>query len=186
MKVKGKIMILNNRWGSCTNVASTRVVDKLGLPTISHTKPYKLLWLSEEGELVVNKQVLIAFSIRKYKDEVLCDSVPMEPTHILLGRQWQYDRKVVHDGLTNKISFNFQGHKVILKSLSPKEVNEDQIKMKEKRENEKKNKNKSVKTSFLIFSKEVKKVMLARKTIFIAYPKKCLKIELGLDSSKCL
>jgi len=28
--------------GSCTNVASTRVVEKLGLPTISHAKPYKL------------------------------------------------------------------------------------------------------------------------------------------------
>ena len=28
--------------GSCTNVASTRVVKKLALPTISHTKPYKL------------------------------------------------------------------------------------------------------------------------------------------------
>ena len=28
--------------GSCTNVASTRVVEKLSLPTISHIKPYKL------------------------------------------------------------------------------------------------------------------------------------------------
>ena len=36
--------------GSCANVASTRVVYKLGLPTISHTKPYKLQWLSEVGE----------------------------------------------------------------------------------------------------------------------------------------
>jgi len=41
--------------GSCINVASTRVVDKLGLPTISHTKPYKLQWLSEEEEIIVNK-----------------------------------------------------------------------------------------------------------------------------------
>ena len=64
--------------GSCANVASTRVVDKLGLPTISHTKPYKLQWLSEVGEIIVNKQVLIHFSIGKYKDEVLCDFVPME------------------------------------------------------------------------------------------------------------
>jgi len=32
-------------------VASTRVVDKLGLTIISHTKPYKLEWLSEEGEI---------------------------------------------------------------------------------------------------------------------------------------
>ena len=28
--------------GSCANVASTKVVEKLGLPTISHIKPYKL------------------------------------------------------------------------------------------------------------------------------------------------
>ena len=72
--------------GSCTNVASTRVVDKLGLPTISHAKPYRLQWLSEEGKIIVKKRVLIAFSIGKYKDEVLCDVVPMEATHILLGR----------------------------------------------------------------------------------------------------
>ena len=67
-------------------MASTRVVEKLGLPTISHTQPYKLQWLSENGEKIVNKQVLISFSIGKYKDEVLCDVVPMVATHILLGR----------------------------------------------------------------------------------------------------
>ena len=61
--------------GSCTNVASTRVVEKLALPTISHTKPYKLQWLSVEGEIMVNKQVIINFAIGKYKDEVLCDVV---------------------------------------------------------------------------------------------------------------
>jgi len=66
------------------------IIDKLGLPTISHAKPYKLQWLSKEGEIMVNKQVLITFAIRKYKDEVLCDVVPMEATHLLLGRPWQY------------------------------------------------------------------------------------------------
>jgi len=91
--------------GSYANVASTRVVEKLGFPTISHTKPYKLQWLSEEGEIMVNKQVLITFSIRKYKDGVLCDVVPMEATLILLVRPWQYDRKVLHDVHTNKICF---------------------------------------------------------------------------------
>ena len=57
--------------GSCTNVASTRVVKKLALPTISHTKPYKLQWLSTKSEIMVNKQVLIKFAIGKYKNEVL-------------------------------------------------------------------------------------------------------------------
>jgi len=51
--------------GSCANVASTRVVDKLGLSTISLANPYKLQWLIEEGEIIVSKQVLIAFSIGK-------------------------------------------------------------------------------------------------------------------------
>jgi len=63
--------------GSCTNLIITRVVEKLGFPTICHAKPYKLQWLSEEGEIIVNKKVLITFSIGKYKDEVLCDVVPM-------------------------------------------------------------------------------------------------------------
>jgi len=35
------------------------------------------------------------------------------------------------------MTFTFQGHKVILKPLSPKEVHEDQLKMKTKGENEK-------------------------------------------------
>jgi len=77
--------LINNKFcfviiyeGSCTNVASTKVVEKLGLPTISHTKPYKLQWLSAEGEIMVTKQVLITFAIEKYKDEVLCDVMPME------------------------------------------------------------------------------------------------------------
>jgi len=142
---------------SCANVASTIVVDKFGLSTISHAKPYKLQWLSEEGEIIVNKQVLIAFSIGKYKDEVLCDVVPMEATHVLLGRPWQFDIKTIHDGLTKKITFNFHGHKVTLKSHSPKEVHEDQIKMKEKIEIEKA----KTKRNLLISHQEVKKVMFS-------------------------
>jgi len=106
--INDKLCSLMVDGGSCTNVASTIVVDKLRLTTISHTKPYKLQWLSEEGEIIISKQVHIAFSIGKYKDEVSCDVVLMEATHVLLGRPWQYDRKILHDGHTNKISFNFQ------------------------------------------------------------------------------
>jgi len=169
--------------GSCANVASTRVVGKLGLSTISHAKPYKLQWLSEVGEIIVNKQVLIAFSIGKYKYEVLCDVVPMEATHILLGRPWQFDRKVFYDDFTNKISFNFHGHKVILKSLSPKEVHEDQVKMREKREKE--HDKKSSKRSLLMSTQQVKKVIVTQKPILLAIPK-IIDCELVKDSPTCL
>ena len=54
-------LIIDSR--SCVNVVSTRIVKKLGLKTIPHARPYKLSWLSEEGEIKVDKQVLINFSI---------------------------------------------------------------------------------------------------------------------------
>ena len=72
----------------------------------------------------------MAFSIRKYRDKVLCDVVPMHVGHLLLGRPWQYDRKVQHDGFQNRYSFLIEGRVNTLASLSPREVNEDQLKIK--------------------------------------------------------
>ena len=95
--VMGKIWSLNIDGGSCTNVASQRLIEKLALKTLPHPKPYKLQWLSENGKLVVDRQVLICFSIGKYVDEILFDVVPMEASHLLLGRPWQYDRDVVYN-----------------------------------------------------------------------------------------
>ena len=75
---------------------------------------------------------------------------------MLLGRPWQYDRKVLHDGHTNKISFNFQGHMIMLKPLSPKDVNEDkiQIKQKDKIKKIKKEKMKQVSIPHLTLQKQ--------------------------------
>ncbi|XP_038972593.1 uncharacterized protein LOC120104828 [Phoenix dactylifera] len=90
--------------GSCTNVASTTLVEKLHLSTIKHPRPYKLQWLNECGEVKVNKQVLIAFSIGRYSDEVLCDVVPLHAGHILLGRPWECDRKGFEDVFPEDVS----------------------------------------------------------------------------------
>ena len=43
----------------------------------------------------------------------------------------------MHDGFTNKISFQYHDQKIILKPLSPREVCDDQIRMREKRKQEK-------------------------------------------------
>ena len=99
--VNGKVCSLIIDGGSCINVASTRLVEKVGLKTTPHPKPYKLQWLSDYGELVVDKKVLLTFSIGNYVDEVLCNMVPVEARHVLLGRPWQYDRDVAHNGVTN-------------------------------------------------------------------------------------
>ncbi|XP_052621730.1 uncharacterized protein LOC128127310 [Lactuca sativa] len=90
--VQGKVYSVIIDGGSCTNVASTSMVEKLGIPTMKHQKPYKLQWLNDSGEVRVTKQVMVSFRIGRYEDEVLCDVVPMQATHLLLGRPWQYDR----------------------------------------------------------------------------------------------
>ena len=110
-------------------MASTLMVEKLGLATIKHPHPYKLQWLNDGGELKVTKQVLISFTIGKYQDEVMCDVVPMHAGHLLLGRPWQFDKRAIHDGYTNRYSFKHMGRMVMLAPLSPKQVYEDQLKM---------------------------------------------------------
>ncbi|XP_060968516.1 uncharacterized protein LOC133036065 [Cannabis sativa] len=114
---------------SCTNVASASMVNKLGLTTLKHPCPYKLQWLNDSGEVKVTKQVLVSFRIGKYEDEVLCDVVPMQAGHLLLGRPWQFDRRVQHDGFTNKYSFTFRQRAITLAPLTPKQVYEDQARL---------------------------------------------------------
>jgi hypothetical protein len=77
------------------------MVENLGLPMVKHPRPYKLQWLND-GEIRVNKQVLVAFGIGKYEGEVLCDVVPMHAGHLLLGRPCQFNRHMKYDGFTNK------------------------------------------------------------------------------------
>jgi len=49
--------------------------------------------------------VKVELSVGNYKDKVLCDIVLMEACHIFLGRPWQFDKKTMHNGLTNEITF---------------------------------------------------------------------------------
>nr|KYP41452.1 hypothetical protein KK1_037179 [Cajanus cajan]KYP41457.1 hypothetical protein KK1_037184 [Cajanus cajan] len=105
--------------GSCNNFESQRLFDKLKRTTIAHPKSYKLQWLNEDGPIEVKNQVNVPLSIGKYKDEVLCDVIPMDASHILLGRPWQHDRKVIHDGVTNKIRLVHPGKKHSLTPLTP-------------------------------------------------------------------
>ncbi|XP_024013240.1 uncharacterized protein LOC112087559 [Eutrema salsugineum] len=91
--IKGKVCNLIIDGGSCTNVASAHMVDKLGLERTKHPRPYMLRWLDDKVELKITDQVTIPFSIGKYQDQVLCDVVPMQAGHLLLGRPWQFDRE---------------------------------------------------------------------------------------------
>ena len=79
------------------------------------------------------KQVKVKLSVGNYEDKVLCDVVPMEACHILLGRPWQFRKKTMHNGLTNEIIFTHREKKFVLYPLSPSQVIQNQVQMKKKR-----------------------------------------------------
>ncbi|PKI36113.1 hypothetical protein CRG98_043495 [Punica granatum] len=104
--------------GSCENVVSTTMVEKLQLAVEKHPEPYKLSWLKKGNDVHVDKRCLVQFSIgRHYKDEVLCNMVPMDACHLLLGGPWLYDRRVIYDGFKNTYSFVKDGVKITLGPL---------------------------------------------------------------------
>jgi hypothetical protein len=72
--------------GSIDNLVSTEMVEKLELETTMHLKPYKVSWLQKGNHVMVAKQCLVEFKIEGYRDEILCDVIPMDVCHILLGR----------------------------------------------------------------------------------------------------
>ncbi|KAL5797688.1 hypothetical protein ACOSQ2_002508 [Xanthoceras sorbifolium] len=117
--------------------AQAKEDDEVQRENIFHTRCHvndKLQWLNDSGEVRVNKQVLVSFSIGKYKDEVVCDVVPMNAGHILLGRPWQFDRHVTHDGYTNRYSFVLHKRPITLVPLTPRQVYEDQVRLKDERD----------------------------------------------------
>ncbi|KAK9698056.1 hypothetical protein RND81_08G079700 [Saponaria officinalis] len=122
--ILGRVCNLIIDRGSCTNVASTTLVNKLKLSTQDHLNPYKLRWLSKGDEVRVDKQCVVPFSIGSvYKDEVLCDVAPMDACHLLLGRPWEFDKNTVHQGRSNTYTFKHGNRKIILTPLPPNQKN---------------------------------------------------------------
>ncbi|GJX15256.1 gag-pol polyprotein [Tanacetum coccineum] len=106
--------------GSCTNVASQTMVSKLGLLNEPHPAPYVIHWLNQGKGINVTHRVLLSFSIGKwYADKIWCDVIPMDACHVLLGRPWQFDRRVIHDGYLNTYSFVHNNRKIILTPIDP-------------------------------------------------------------------
>ncbi|XP_010484756.1 PREDICTED: uncharacterized protein LOC104763033 [Camelina sativa] len=146
--VSGKVCGLIIDGGSCTNVASSYMVKKVAISTTNHPKPYKIKWLNDKVVVQVTEQVMVPFSVGPYKDQVLCDRVPMLASHLLLGCPWQFDKRTSHCGHTNQYFFAHDNKCICLKPLSPTQVCELQSKL---------SKEPSTKMNFLINASTVRR-----------------------------
>jgi hypothetical protein len=108
--------------GSTDNLVSTEMVEKLELETVEHPSPYRVSWLQKGHQVNVTKQCLVEFKIGGYNDKILCDVIPMDVCHLFLGRPWQYDRNVIHDGKMNTYTLEKNGRTHMLLPIKDKEV----------------------------------------------------------------
>ncbi|KAK4708615.1 hypothetical protein R3W88_029540 [Solanum pinnatisectum] len=67
------------------NICSMIIDSKSGTNVVSS---YVWRWLNDFNEIKVTKQCMISFSIGRYYDNVLCDVIPMQDCHIMLGWPW--------------------------------------------------------------------------------------------------
>jgi hypothetical protein len=108
--------------GRKNNLVSTEMVEKIELETIEHPSPYRVSWLQKGHQVNVTKQCLVEFKIGGYKDEILCDVIPMDVCHLFLGRLWKYDINVIHDGRKNAYTLEKNGRNHMLLPIKDKEV----------------------------------------------------------------
>eukprot|EP00253_Pinus_taeda_P020545 PITA_20545 len=108
-KVQGKCCQVIIDSGNTDNLVSIEVVEKLTLRTMKHPTPYKVSWMKKGHKMLVSEQCEVEFQVGKYKDKIVCDVMPMDVCHILLGRPWQYDRGAMHDGKRNTYKFGKDG-----------------------------------------------------------------------------
>ena len=86
----------------------------MGWESTPHPKPYSMGWVQEGHEVRVTRQVVVPFEIGTYSEKVRCDIFPMGICDMLLGRPWQYDREVLHDGKLNTYTVRMPGREVRL------------------------------------------------------------------------
>ena len=66
--------------------------------------------------------VCMEFQIGPYKDTVECDVVPISVCHLLLGRPWQFDRNVQHNGRANTYHLNWHGTDITMRPMTPQQI----------------------------------------------------------------
>jgi hypothetical protein len=107
---------------STDNLVSTEMVERLEMETTDHLNPYKVSWLQKGHQVNVTKQCLVDIKIGGYNDKILCDIIPMNVCHLLLGRPWKYDRNVIHDGRMNTYTLERNGRTHMLCPIEDKGV----------------------------------------------------------------
>jgi len=97
------------------------LVNKLGLETKPHPKPYPLRWIHDKAKLNVTKQCKVKFVITsKLVDEVKIDVIPLDIYGTVLGSPYLYDKKAIFFHDENKYQITKDGVEYIVRTHQTK------------------------------------------------------------------
>ncbi|KAJ9542817.1 hypothetical protein OSB04_029323 [Centaurea solstitialis] len=72
--------------GSQKNLISASLVERLGLVTTPHPRPYSLGWIQKDVDMQINRQCKVRFAItNQYIDDILCEVVPLDIYQVIFG-----------------------------------------------------------------------------------------------------
>ena len=102
-------------------------MDALGLPAWKHPQPHRVEWMYHTGKLKVTHKVHVKVSVGDSTYMVICDVIPMDACHLLLGWSWQYDHNAMHEGRTNTYSFWNVGKRRVLRPMFDSAIKVDDV-----------------------------------------------------------
>lgn len=97
------------------NVISSDSVKHLGLKVEKHRNPYRVSRVNKDNPILVKHRCLMRFVLGKknYSNKAWFDVVPITIFHLLLGRPWLYNKKVLYGRSANSYSFKFNDKKFV-------------------------------------------------------------------------
>jgi hypothetical protein len=81
--------------------------------------------LQKGNQILVSEQCKVKIQIGSYKDEILCDFMPMDVYRVFWGRLCKYDRKEMHGGRNNTYTLENNGHKHVILPLKDEGTKEE-------------------------------------------------------------
>ncbi|KAF7844304.1 putative mitochondrial protein [Senna tora] len=104
--------------GSSRNIFSTLGVARLGLKIEPHPEPFRVAWV-DKTSLPITRQCRVPIQLGEYQEDVLCDVLPMDVAHVLLGRSWLYDHNVNNYRRENTHAFKHGEQTILLQPGKP-------------------------------------------------------------------
>ncbi|KAF7801795.1 uncharacterized protein G2W53_040906 [Senna tora] len=99
------------------------------MKTEPHLEPFRVAWV-DKTSLPVIQQCCVPIQLGEYQEDVLCDVLLMDVSHVFLGRPWLYDHNVISYGRENTHAFKYE-EKIVLLQPAKHEI-EPKISIKSK------------------------------------------------------